>query len=217
MIDEIVENGGDITTGFVPGSPSCIAKKFKLKIDTVKKVWKRFYTTEGFKRPKTVSSGVKHLQPEDLEFIEVLKTIRPSMKTGELLRNVNDYYLPIGTSKPAINRAVCNHMRQGKWSRKRMVRPSAEKFTPENIQYCQEFINYITTVDRYRFKFFDESGIKLPDVANLKYGYSLVGTPCVEIMRNTRSPSTTLNLLCGANGIMYTITVNRNSGTLNFL
>ena len=106
-----------------------------MKIDAVKKVWKRFYTTGEFKRPKKVSGGVKHLQPEDLEFIEVLNTNRPSMTTGELLRNVNDYCdLPIGLSKPAVNRAVRNHMRQGKWSRKRMVRPSAEKFTPENIE-----------------------------------------------------------------------------------
>ena len=133
IMDEIVKNGGNTTTGFIPGSLECIAKKFRLKIDTVKKVRKRFYTTGELKRPKTVSSGVKHLQPEDIEFIEVLKTNRPSMTTGKLLWNVKDYCdLPIGTSKPAINQAVRNHMRQGKWSRKRMVRPSAEKFIPAN-------------------------------------------------------------------------------------
>ena len=173
IIDEFVENGGDITRGYFPGSFDNIAKKFKLKIDTVQKVWKTFHTTGEFKRPKPCSSGVKHLQPEDLEFIEVLKTNRPSMTSGELLRNVNDYCeLPIGTSEPAINRAVLNHMQQGKWSWKRMVRPSAEKLTPENIQYCQEFLNYITTVNPHRLKFFDVSGIKLPDIANPKYAWT---------------------------------------------
>ena len=91
IIDEFVENGGDITTGYFPGSFDNTAKKFKLKIDTVKKLWKTFHTTGEFKRPKPCSSGVKHLQPEDLEFIEVLKTNRPLMTSGELLRNVNDY------------------------------------------------------------------------------------------------------------------------------
>ena len=196
-------------TGFIPRSLNCIAKKFRLKIDRVKKVWKRFYTTREFKRPKTVSSGVKHLQPE---------TNRPSMTTGEPLRIVKDYCdLPIGASKVAINRAVRNHTQQGKWCRKRMVRPSVEKFTPENIEHCQEFINYITTVDPYRLKFFDEGGIKLPDIGSPKYGHSLVGTPCVELMQNTQSPEITLNLLCGTNSIMWANTVNGASKTPNFL
>ena len=120
------------------------------------------------------------------------------MTTGELLRNVNEFCdLPVGTSKPALNRAVLNYMQQGSRSWKRIVRPSAEKFTPENIQYCEDFLNYISTVDPHQLKYFDEAGIKLPDIANPNYGHLLVGTPCVEIMRNAQSPNITLNLLCG--------------------
>jgi hypothetical protein len=43
-----------------------------------------------------------------------------------------------------------------------MTRPAAEKFTDNNIAYCQAFIDYISTVDPYRLKFFDETGLKLP-------------------------------------------------------
>lgn len=218
IIDAIVENGGDMVTGYFPGSFDEIAKRFKLNVDTVQRIWKTFYTTGEFKRPKPSSSGVKHLMSDDLEFIKFLKTNQPSMTTGELIKNVNEYCaLPIGTSKPAINRAVLNYMQEGKWSWKRMVRPAGEKFTPENIQYCQEFLNYISTIDPHRLKFFDESGVKLPDVANPSYGHSLVGTPCVEIMRNAQSPNITLNLLCGANGLMYANTVKGASNTVNFL
>ena len=78
-------------------------------------------------------------------------------------------------------------MREGKWSWKRMFRPVAEKFTPENIAYCQEFLNYISTVDPFKLKFFDESGLKLPDIANPNYGLSIVGKPCVEIFRNMQT------------------------------
>ena len=84
-----------------------------------------------------------------------------------------------------------------------MVKPAAEKFTPENIGYCQEFLNYISTVDPFKLKFFDESGVKRPDIANPNYGHSSVGKPCVEIFRNMQTPNITLNLLCGADKIMY--------------
>ena len=80
---------------------------------------------------------------------------------------------------------------------KRMVTPSEEKFTEQNIQYCQEFLNYIATIDPHRLTFFDEAGVKLPDVANPRYGHSLVGTRCVEITKNAQSPNVTLNLLRG--------------------
>ncbi len=218
IIDKIVDNGGDIATGFFAGSFENIASEVKTKRDTVKKVWKTFCTTREFKRPKPNSGGVKKLQPDNLEFIEFLKTNRASMTTGELLRNVNEFCdLPVGTSKPALNRAVLNYMQQGSRSWKRIVRPSAEKFTPENIQYCEDFLNYISTVDPHQLKHFDEARIKLPDIANPNYGHLLVGTPCVEIMRNAQSPNITLNLLCGTNGIMYANTVKGASDTLDFL
>ena len=47
---------------------------------------------------------------------------------------------------------------------------------------CQIFYSY--TVDLYKLKFFDESGIELPDVGKPNYGHSLKGTPAVEISRN---------------------------------
>ena len=88
IIDETVENGGDTTTGFIPVSLDCIAKKFRLKIDTVKEVRKRFYTTGEFKRPKTVSRGVKHLQPEDPE-LEIMRNTQSSNITVNQLPGAN--------------------------------------------------------------------------------------------------------------------------------
>lgn len=98
-----------------------------------------------------------------------------------------------------------------------MVRPAAEKFTQQNIECCQEFVDYVSTVHPYNLKFFYESGIKLPDVCNPNYGHSLVGTPCVEIFRNMQTPNITLNLLCGAEGVMYANTLRGASDTLKFL
>ena len=92
-------------------------------------------------------------------------------------------------------------------------RPAGKKFTLENIHYCQEFLNYISTVDPHRLKFFVESGIKLPDIANPRYGNSLVGTQS----SGTQSPDITLNMLCGAGGVMYANTVKGASDTIRFL
>ena len=40
---------------------------------------------------------------------------------------------------------------------------------------------------KFKRKFFDESGVKRPDIANPNYGLSIVGKPCVEIFRNMQT------------------------------
>ena len=218
IIDEIVEMGGDIITGYFPGDLETVASKFKITKKAVKKIWETFCSTGEHVRPKVNASGVKHLQQDHIEFIELLKSDKPSLTSGELLNEVNQYcFIQGGTSKEALNRVVRTSMHEGKWTRKRMVRPAAEKFTQQNIDYCQDFLDYISTVDPYKLKFFDESGNKLPDVGNPKYGHSLVGTPCVEILRNAQTPNISLNLLCGADKLMYANTVDGATNTLKFL
>ena len=126
-------------------------------------VWRQFIEKRDHERPKSLATGVRCLQTDDLDFIEFLKTDRPSLTSGELLREVNEHcQIPGGVSTVTINRAVRTSMHEGKWSRKVMTRPAAEKFTDNNIAYCQAFIDYISTVDPYRLKFFDETGLKLP-------------------------------------------------------
>lgn len=218
VIDEIVESGGDIITGFFPGNFAVIARKLKLKRDTVVKVWNNFCLTGKHEQPRTKAKGVKSLQPDDLELIEVLKPDKPSMTFGELLREINEYcYIPGDINKVTVNRAVRKSMKDEQWSRKKMCRPAAEKFTPANIAYCQAYVNYISTIDPYKIKFFDETGIKLPDVANPSYGHSPTGTRCVEVFRNVQSPNITLNVLCGLDNIMYANTVRGATDTLKFL
>ena len=68
------------------------------------------------------------------------------------------------------------------------------------MHYCQQFVNYIYTVDPYKLKFFDESGIKLPDVGKPNYGHSLKGPPAEDISRNMNSPNITLNLTVDLTG-----------------
>ena len=218
VIDAIVDAGGDIVTGYFQGNFSAIARTFKLKRDTVVKVWRQFVANSDHELPKSTATGVRSLQPNDLDFIEFLKTDRPSLTSGELLTEVNEYcQIPGGVSTVTINRAVRKYMREGEWSRKRVTRPAAEKFTDDNVAYCQAFVNYISTVDPFRLKLFDETGLKLPNLANPHYGHSLVGERCVEISRNRQSPNITLNLLCGLENLLYANIIRGATDTIGFL
>ncbi|XP_078382244.1 uncharacterized protein LOC144664917 [Oculina patagonica] len=218
IIQDIVEDGGDFVTGFFPGSFSVIAERNRVKHDTVRKIWKDLVDNGNAGITERHTAGVKHIQQDDVDFIRFLKTDRASMTIGELHKHISEHCdIPGGTSNSAIQRELRN-MTDGKWTWKKLTRPVAEKFTPENLNYCHwDYVNYISTVDPYKLKFFDESGIKLPDVGRPNYGHSLCGTPAVEIVRYANSPNVTLNLMCGLDGIVYANTVDGNSNSFSFL
>ena len=39
-----------------------------------------------------------------------------------------------------------------------------QKFMPENVNYCQDFLSYVSSVDPYKLKFSDEARFALPSV-----------------------------------------------------
>ena len=47
IIDEIIEHGGDMITGYLPGSFDEIAKKFKLKKDAVQSASGKHFILQG--------------------------------------------------------------------------------------------------------------------------------------------------------------------------
>ena len=73
------------------------------------KVWRQFVANRDHERPKSIATGARSLQPDDIDFIEFLKTDRPSLTFGKLLREVNAYCeIPGGVSTVTINHAVEN-------------------------------------------------------------------------------------------------------------
>ena len=91
-------------------------------------------------------------------------------------------------------------MLQEKMTWKRLSQTGNNKFTEENINYCQDFLDFMSQVEPYRLKFFDECGVALLD-CNKHYGHSVVNTPCVEVGKYPHSRNITLNLLVGLEGI----------------
>ena len=48
---------------------------------------------------------------------------------------------------------------------KKINRVATERFTVENLQYTEAFMNYLSGVDPHRLRFMDESRVRLPEVA----------------------------------------------------
>ena len=92
-----------------------------------------------------------------------------------------------------------------------------ERFMDDNMIYTQLFINYLSSKDSRRINFFDEAGIRTPDVGTCLYGNSPSGERCVEIVRKMQSPNFTLNLLIFLNGPEYFNILNGATDTVNFL
>ena len=94
---------------------------------------------------------------------------------------------------------------------------ASERFTADNLFYTQLFINYLSSKDPRRLKFFDEAGVKIPDVGTRTYGHSAKGTRCVEVSRKLESPNTTLSMLVSLNGPEYYNVVRGATNTARFL
>ena len=216
IVDVILSEGGDVTTGYYPGNFRDIERRFKVTAGVPKRVWNNFCRTERLEPYRSVCGVQSPLEQPELELLRILKENRPSITYNEIKENV-ERFTAINPSIAAIGRAVRSRLSTGIMTWKKMIRPSAEKFTPENIEYCQMYVNFMNTLDPHRIKFFDETGVNVSDCANPKYGHSIKGTSCVEVMRNARTRNVTVNVLCGTSGVMYANTIDGASNTVEFL
>lgn len=203
IIDRIIGYGGDRTTGYIPKSYSEIAMEFRISNNTVKSIWRRFCETALTTAKRQGGLTSEKLEQDDLELIEVLKIHCPSMSLAEIIEELQHLGGP-QVSMSAVSRAIKNRLPSGQeYTRKKITKVARERFTGDNMFYTQLFINYLSSKNPRRLKFFDEAGVKLPDVGTRSYGHSAKGTRCVEIVRKLESPNSTLNMLVSMNGVEY--------------
>ncbi|XP_028414138.1 uncharacterized protein LOC114537201 [Dendronephthya gigantea] len=219
VIAELLQAEGDRCTGFTNASFKDVAKRFKISHSSVSNIWRTYcerYTVQESKRGGNFS---QKLNADDLELIEILKTENGSISLNEIyeiLSEVNDDNTHISLS--TISRAVRKHMLSGKrYSRKKISHVATQRFTQSNLLYTQIFIDYVCSKDPWRLKFFDEAGLKIPDVGTRRYGHSPVGERCVNVIRKYESPNNTLNLLVSLNGADYYSVIPGASNTMEFL
>ena len=139
------------------------------------------------------------LQEQDLELIEVLKVHSPAMFLSEVIEEL-ERFGGQQISMSAVSRAI-NRLPSGQqYSGKNLTKVARERFTADNLFDTQLFNNYLSSKDPRRLKFFDEAGIKIPDVGTRAYGHKAKGTCCIGVSRNLESPNTTLSMLVSLNG-----------------
>jgi len=197
IIDEIVKLGGNIATGFFPGSITMLANKFHVSRSSIRRIWQRF-CEEFTELPRVRGGGnPSKLTNDDLELIEVLKNYKGSMTLKEIYAILEEFGDCQGnTSISAISHAIKTRMVSGqRYSRKKITKVAKERFTPVNLIFTQLFMDYLSSKDPYKIKFFDEAGVKTPDVGTRLYGHSPVGDRCIEVIRKCESPNLTLNAL----------------------
>ncbi|XP_031552128.1 uncharacterized protein LOC116289370 [Actinia tenebrosa] len=209
--------GGDPLYNFLPVSLSTIAEEAGVAKNTVRKVWSEFCTTRTVNPRARGGDFCSKLSAGDLELIEVLKTTRGSISLRELHAVLDDVGDVTDISLSAISKAIKSKLLSGrKYSRKKITHVARERFTNDNMVYTQLFINYLSAKDPQKIKFFDEAGIKTPDVGTRLYGNSPVGQRCVEIAKKVESPNQTLNLLISLNGPEHYNIINGASNTIEF-
>lgn len=108
--------------------------------------WKTFCQTGAtFPRHTSARGQPKRLEEPELDLIQLLIKCRPSITYKDIKENI-EAHSTATASISAIGRAVRDRLPEGKMSWKKMIRPAGEKFTADNIAYCQSFIDFMNTV-----------------------------------------------------------------------
>ena len=215
IVLNLLEAGANEFNGHIPrGAQQATAIKYKVDHKVVGAVWKR-YIDEGSLSPtesRSCGKQPRKLGQPAIDFLEHLKLRRPSITYKEMFENLqNVVVLPNDVSTSSIGRVVRDELQM---TFKKLTKAKAEKFTLENIQYCQHFLNYMSTVKAENIKFYDECGFNLND-CNPSYGHSEKGTRAVEIIEGGRAAN--LMLLCSIEEIDFAKVIVGPADTVEYL
>ena len=146
IVLSLLKEEADVVTGKVLyGKIKQTAERCMVGSDTVAILWKRYVEDQSLE-PKLRDGSVSKLGEQDL------KTRTPSMTYADILTFIEQAaVLPSGTSKPAVGRVVVNKLAT---SYKKQTRFVSNKFTADNIRYCEFFVNYMSRIKAENLKFF---------------------------------------------------------------
>jgi transposase len=87
-------------------------------------------------------------------------------------------------------------------SYKRVIHANKNRYTLQNMQYTQQFIDTFNQTDPHTLRFMDEMGVKMTD-GHPTYGHSEKGCPCVELTRYDAHANCTVSVIMGLTGVKY--------------
>ncbi len=78
-------------------------------------------------------------------------------------------------------------------------------------------MDYLCSKNPKSLKFFDEAGVKYPNVGMRLYGHAPKGERCVEVVKKCESPNATISLIVSLNGPEYYDGIDGATNTCEFL
>lgn len=215
VICDLVNGGasaGDLK--FPRGLGANLAKKYKISKSTVSNIWRKYNENFSISPRKPMNTKDRKIGNEDREFIKALKNERPSIQ----LQTIRDELLKHSNTITSISiSTISNTIRKDlSMTYKKICLYNKNRFTLQNLQYTQQFLNYVFNKDPFRLKFMDEMGIRLVD-GQPTYGHSVKGSKCVEMTRYSRTSNYTVNLLVGITGVKYVNILDGPSDTTKYV
>ena len=219
IVDIIINEGGDPSTGEFNGTYSSVAWAVRVDHVTALKIWKQFCAKRTLPLQNNYRERPSNLSYGDLCMIEALKREKPSVSYEEILEKLYEFGdLPYGTVfKSALSNAVRRRLHSEEFTVKKIGGIAQERFTIHNMAYTLLYIDYLFPKDPYKIKFFDECGIKLPSALSRHYRYALRGERALEIQRYMETANVTVNLMASVAAVCYVNTVDGPADIINFL
>ena len=204
VIKNLERSGANCQLGNVPwGVFTKVSTELCISVTTVSKVWKEFVLSGNIQRKPVSGHRQRKLKQDDLELIELILKDKPSSSLSHLRDKVREFSTTQNVSSQNISHALrSGFLSGGKYSFKRLCRQQSNRYTDDNMDYTQVFIDYVSQKNPTQIKFFDESGYKVT-TAHKTYGFSKRGEKCIEVGRCMPNPNITLNCLVGLTGVQY--------------
>ena len=184
-----------ITGAVSRGGFTYFSKQLGIHKSSVMRIWRRFCATKSVKAaPHCEGRQYVTLKPEHHQYILFLVRETPSISLGDIKQKLNQ------TCNVQVSKQTISTFIRKSQTRKRLVRPGRRKIYRQKFNVSQAFVDVLHRTDPNRIKFFNESGFKLPDVCNPRYGHSLKGERAIEVLKYAQTPNVTLNLLISFTG-----------------
>ncbi len=177
-----------------------IARRLNLTHQTVSNIVASFLRQEtilpgkpGWK-PRTVST------PDVVEFVEYIKTTKPSTFASEIQQSLIDHGICTPNSVPSSSTIGDIVNKDLNFTFKKLSPCPAESLTIPNRVRTLNYIMFMSEQDPSRVHFFDEASVT-KTTPNHVYGHSKKGQPAVEVKRFTSNCNYTVNLLHSRFGV----------------
>ncbi len=207
IVDHIKSLGGNTETGHIPrGVKTQVSKVAKVDLKVVSDVWKTFVNSNSFS-PKKPPGKARKLLKDDEQYIESLKEENPCMTLGEIKDKLlqNSQNPDANVSESTISRTIKSRLDSGPWSRKKVTNVKRDKFSPANIAYAQNYLDFMAGIDPARVKFMDEAGVEMSSAGVRTYGHAPIGQKCIQLVKSSKEPNRTVNLMVGLDGTFCSV------------